>query len=145
MKKGVKDEKLRHPTDGEAWKDFDHRFQDFFSDPRNIRLGLTSDGFNPYRTMSISYSIWPVVLMPYNLLPWLCMKAEYCMLSLIILRPKSPGVNIDVYLQPLVDDLKTIWEYGVETYDVAKQENFQLRAALFWTVSDFPAYSLLSG
>ncbi|RVW67969.1 hypothetical protein CK203_064202 [Vitis vinifera] len=32
-------------------------------------------------------------------------------------RPRQPGKNIDVYLSPLVDDLKTLWEKGVETYN----------------------------
>ncbi|GJV50562.1 putative transposase-associated domain-containing protein [Tanacetum coccineum] len=34
-----KDGKLRHPADGLAWKDFDQRYPEFSSDPRNIRLG----------------------------------------------------------------------------------------------------------
>lgn len=43
-----KDGNLRHPTDGEAWKDFDSLHPDFASDACNIRLGLSSDGFNPF-------------------------------------------------------------------------------------------------
>jgi len=39
---------LRHPSDGEAWKHFDHKHPTFASDARNVRLGLCSDGFNPY-------------------------------------------------------------------------------------------------
>ncbi|KAK6784471.1 hypothetical protein RDI58_017926 [Solanum bulbocastanum] len=62
-----KDGKLRHPADGLAWKDFDRLHPDFALDCRNVRLGLSSDGFNPFRTMSISHSTWPVMLMVYNL------------------------------------------------------------------------------
>lgn len=29
--------------------------------------------------------------------------------------------------------------------DISKKQNFILRAALMWTISDFPAYSMLSG
>lgn len=54
-------------------------------------------------------------------------------------------MNIDVYLQPLIDDLKTLWESGIETYDAFKKQNFHLRAALLWTINDFPAYGMLSG
>ncbi|RVW26527.1 hypothetical protein CK203_107406 [Vitis vinifera] len=36
--------------------------------------------------------------------------------------PRQPGKNIDVYLSPLVDDLKTLWEKGVETYDAYLRE-----------------------
>jgi hypothetical protein len=47
---------LRHPTDGLAWKDFDERYPEFASDPRNIRFGLSSDGFNPFGNMSSTHS-----------------------------------------------------------------------------------------
>ncbi|NAW44972.1 hypothetical protein FGF76_23525, partial [Salmonella sp. gx-f4] len=50
----------------------------------------------------------------------------------------------DIYLQPLIEKLKQLWA-GVETYDVLKKENFNLRAALLWTINDFLAYANLSG
>ena len=140
-----KDGKLRHPADGLAWKDFDRVHPDFAQDCRNVRLGLSSDGFNPFRTMSISHSTWPVMLMIYNLPPWMCMKSEYSILSLLIPGPRSPGNDIDIYLQPLIDELKLLWDSGVETYDASRNETFQMRAALMWTISDFPAYAMLSG
>ena len=65
---------LRHPKDSLAWKTFDKNFPCFANDPRNVRLGLASDGFNPFKMMSTSYSTWPVVLISYNLPPWICMK-----------------------------------------------------------------------
>ena len=48
---------LRHPADREAWKDFDQKYPNFASEPRNIRLGLASDGFNPFENMSNAYSM----------------------------------------------------------------------------------------
>ena len=36
----TKDGKLRHPADGDAWKDFDRRYPDFKEDARNVRLGI---------------------------------------------------------------------------------------------------------
>ncbi|XP_070009948.1 uncharacterized protein [Nicotiana sylvestris] len=140
-----KDGKLRHPADGQAWKDFDSLHSKFTRDSRNLRLGLASDGFNPFRTMSISHSTWPVILMVYNLPPWMCMKPEYCMLSLLIRGPRSPGNDIDVYLQPLIEELNVLWESRIETYDASRDQTFQMRAALLWTISDFPAYAMLSG
>ena len=85
-----KDGKLRHPADGQAWIDFYRLHQDFALDFCNVRLGLASDGFNPFRTMSISLSTWPVMLMTYNMPPWMCMKSEYSILSLLIPGPRSP-------------------------------------------------------
>ena len=68
------DGNLRHPADGQSWKDFDSLHPEFAQDPCNVRLGLASDGFNPFQTMSIAHSTWPVVLVNYNLSPWICMK-----------------------------------------------------------------------
>lgn len=51
---------LRHPADGEAWKDFDRIHESFAHELRNIRLTLSSDRFNPYSNMSTTYSMWLV-------------------------------------------------------------------------------------
>ncbi|XP_074336893.1 uncharacterized protein LOC141674065 [Apium graveolens] len=40
----------------------DAKFPHFAEDDRNVRLGLASDGFSPYRTMSTTHSTWPIVL-----------------------------------------------------------------------------------
>lgn len=53
--------------------------------------------------------------------------------------------KIDVYLQPLIDDLKLLWNSGVMTYEVSLKQNFFMKACLLWTISDFPAYKMLSG
>jgi hypothetical protein len=71
----TKDSVWRHQTDGQAWKSFDNLHPDFSSDSRNIRLGLMSDGFNPFGNISTSHSTWPVMLVPYNLPPLMCDKS----------------------------------------------------------------------
>ncbi|KAK5776692.1 hypothetical protein PVK06_044653 [Gossypium arboreum] len=91
---------LRHPADYLAWKSFNSKFPSFASDPRSVRLGLASDGFNPYKIMGTSYSTWLVVLVPYNLLPRLCMKQSSFILSMIIPREKvNMGIWCDLHLQ----------------------------------------------
>ncbi|XP_028125331.1 uncharacterized protein LOC114322251 [Camellia sinensis] len=95
--------------------------------------------------MSNSYSIWPVFLVPYNLPPWKCMKDPFFMMPLLIPGRRAPGFDFDVFLRPLIDELKELWEVGVETYDASNGQSFQLRAALLWTINDFPAYGNLSG
>ncbi|XP_071714365.1 uncharacterized protein [Rutidosis leptorrhynchoides] len=85
--------------------------------------------------MSVSHSTWPVVLMPYNLPPWLCMKKPFLFLSLLIPGPSAPGNNIDVYMQPLVDELKELWDIGVNTYDASPKSYFTLRASLLLTIN----------
>ena len=60
----TKDGLLRHPADGEAWKSFDNLYLDFSSDSKNVRLGLTLDGFDPFGNMNTFHSTWPVLLVP---------------------------------------------------------------------------------
>jgi hypothetical protein len=136
---------LRHPADGKAWKHLDEMYPDFAKDSRSVRLGLASDGFNPFSNMSTSYSMWPVILMPYNMPPWCTLDKSNFLLSLLIPGPKSPGKDFDVFLRPLVDELTVLWRDGVEAYDEYSKSYFSLHAAVIWTISDFPAYAYLSG
>ncbi|KAL6194400.1 hypothetical protein ACLB2K_035484 [Fragaria x ananassa] len=136
---------FRHPVDSLAWKDFDSKHSNFSADIRNVRLGLASDGFNPFRTMNIPHSTWPIILVPYKLPPTLLMKQPYIYLSVLIDGPQALGDNIDVYLQPLIEELKELWEEGVPTFDPSSNQMFQLYAGLLWTINDFPAYANLSG
>ncbi|XP_019150567.1 PREDICTED: uncharacterized protein LOC109147363 [Ipomoea nil] len=140
--KGRKEDgKLRHPADSPQWRYINRMFPEFGNENRNLRLGLCTDGMNPHGNMSSQHSTWPVLLVAYNL-PRLCMKHNYIMLSLLISGPKQPGNDIDVYLSPLVEDLKMLWEESVMVFDAYSQTNFTLRAMLFCTINDFPEYAL---
>ncbi|GJT26518.1 hypothetical protein Tco_0906793 [Tanacetum coccineum] len=72
------------------------------------------------------------------------MKQLSLMLTMLIPGPKSPAKDIDVYLQPLIKELQELWK-GVWTKDAATGTHFQMKAALLWTINDFPARSSLSG
>jgi hypothetical protein len=141
----VQDGKMRHPADSKAWKHVDSEFK-WFSEKggRNVRLGLASDGFNPFGMQSLTYSMWLVILIPYNLPPWLCQKQSNWILSMLIPSSKSPRMDIDVYLRPLILELKELWNNGVKTRDAGTKKKFTLCAILLWTINDFPAYALLS-
>ena len=102
----VNDGLLRHFADSEAWKSFDSKYIEFSSEPHNVRLGLIADGFNSYGNMSSTHNTWPVILIPYNLPPWMCMKMSSFMLSLLIPSSILPNNDIDVYLQPLVEEFE---------------------------------------
>ena len=91
------------------------------------------------------YSLWPVILTPYNLPPDMCMELEFLFLTILIPGPKHPKRSLDVFLQPLIEELKQLWSEGVRTYDCSLKNNFTMRAVLLWTISDFPAYGMLSG
>jgi hypothetical protein len=73
------------------------------------------------------------------------MKQTSFILSLIIPGPSSPGMGIDVYLRPLIEELQELWNIGVCTYDKSKKNNFLMWAQLMWTINDFSAYADLSG
>ncbi|KAL3839108.1 hypothetical protein ACJIZ3_023699 [Penstemon smallii] len=135
---------MSHPADSPAWKDFNLQYPDFASDPRNVRFGLATDGFNPFGNMSLSYSMWPVILIPYNMPLYKCMKDDFFLMPLLIPGPRAPGKDIDIYLRPLIDELRELW-IGVEIYDAFSKEPFQLRASILWTINDLPALSNLLG
>jgi Transposase family tnp2/Domain of unknown function (DUF4218)/Transposase-associated domain len=136
---------VTHPSDAEAWLKFDEANPFFAMDPRNVRLGLCSDGFAPFNNTGRNYSCWPVIVTPYNLPPSMCMRREFFFLNALIPGPSNPKKKIDVYLRPLIDELKMLWSEGVLTYDISLSQNFTMRAALMWTINDFPAYGMLSG
>jgi hypothetical protein len=138
------DNVMSHPADGEAWKDFDRREKTFSADPRNIRLALATDGFNPFGNLSTQYSMWPVLLTPLNLPPWECVNPANCFMALLIPGPRSPGKDFDLFLEPLIEELLDLWN-GESTYDAVTGGKFDLRAAVLWCIHDFPALSTLSG
>ena len=153
------DNKVRSVVDSKAWKHVDTRWPDFAKEPRNLRLALILDGVNPFSNQSLSHSTWPVVLLNYNLPPWLVTKRFFVMLTLII--PGKDSVkeeNIHVYLAPLIEELQKLWK-GVKAIDGSVLEkvyssvesndntnpNFKLQAILMWSIHDFPTYGLLAG
>ena len=66
-KERKKDGLIRHTADGQQWKKIDETFPEFGGEARNLRLGLSSDGMNPYGSLSSQHSTWPVLMTIYNL------------------------------------------------------------------------------
>jgi hypothetical protein len=137
---------LRHPADGSQWRNIYRKYKDFAGEARNIKFGLSTNGFNPFGEFSSGHSTCPVALCMFNLPSWMCMKRKFIMMPVLIQGPKQPSNDIDLYLRPLVDELLLLWKKeGVRVWDENKQENFNLRALLFITINDWPALSNLSG
>ncbi|XP_010495471.1 PREDICTED: uncharacterized protein LOC104772569 [Camelina sativa] len=139
------DGKLRHPVDSVTWAQMNEKYPSFAAEERNIRPRLSINGFNPFNMKNSNYSSWHVLLVNYNLPPHLCMKKENIMLTLLIPSPQQSGNNIDVYLEPLIEDLNHLSKNGELTYDAFSKSTFTLKAMLLWTISDFPAYGNLAG
>jgi len=144
FKRQPSEKEMSHPADGEAWQDFDRENPDFAKDARNLRLGLATDRFNLFWEKNTEYSMWHVFVVPYNLPPWACMQESNFMMALLIPGPTCPGKDLDLFLEPLIDDLLELWK-GVRTYDALTRKIFNLRATILWCIHDYPALSTLSG
>lgn len=57
---------------------------------------------------------------------------------------KTIGLDIDMFLEPLIDDLKTLWDKFIKVYDVYIDEYFTLKTMLLWVINDFLTYGNLS-
>ena len=134
-----------HPSGNKAWKHFNNVHPHFSAESRNVNLGLCTDGFNPFGSFVAPYSCWPIILTVYNLPLRMCMRLKFMFLSTVMPGPNSLGLNINVCLRPLIDELMQLWSSRVLTYDVSKKQNFLMKTALMWTINDFPAYGMISG
>ncbi len=138
---------MRLPVDSPAHIHVETTWPEFSHDPRHVRLGLASDGVSPHNLggKGRPTSVWPVVVMNYNLPPWLSMKKGFLLLSLIIPGPNKVK-NMDTYLALLVGELKKLWR-GVWAYDGRKTTRglpcvFQLKGILMWTMHDYPGKNI---
>ena len=62
--------------------------------------------------------LWPILLLNYNIALWLTIKKYFIMLTILIPDSKSiTGDHIDVYLNPLIDELVLLWDEGMWCYD----------------------------
>ena len=75
------------PVDGTAFRDIKEKWHHFKEKPRNLRISLAADGFNPFAQMKSIYTVWPIFVISNNFPPWLSIKREHIMLSVII-----PGI-----------------------------------------------------
>ena len=92
---------MRHCFDSIAWKHFNIVHPDFAVESRNMRLGLCTNGFQPFRQSEQKYSSWPVILTVYNMLPWLCMKETSMFLTVLVPGPRNPKHKLDVFCNRL--------------------------------------------
>ena len=89
---------LRHPLDASQWTALDLEYPVFGKDPRNLRLGASANGLNPFGSQSSTHITWPIFVWIYNLPPWKCMKKKYITMSMLVQGPKQPGTDLNLYL-----------------------------------------------
>jgi len=60
----------------------------YFSDKHDIALGLSMDGFAPFKRRD--KTCWPLILFNYNLHPEICFPKQYCIHVATVPGPKKP-------------------------------------------------------
>ena len=85
----------------------------YFSDEHNIALGLSTDGFAPFKRRD--KTCWPLILFNYNLHPEICFRKQYCIHVATVPGPKKPW-DWDLFCWPLVQELIPL-ELGVKAFD----------------------------
>jgi hypothetical protein len=75
----------RMPVDGSAFREIEGKWADFKDEPRNVRLSLAVDGVNPFGDLTSIYSVWPIFVIKNNIPPWMSIKREHIMLTMIVL------------------------------------------------------------
>ncbi|CUA76247.1 RNA-directed RNA polymerase L [Rhizoctonia solani] len=112
---------------------------DFFSLPTDIALGLSSDGFGPFK--SRKQSCWPLLAFNYNLKPEIRFRLENLLCLGVIPGPKAPK-DIGTFLGPFIDELEDLAR-GVPAFDSRYNRTFALRAHLIACFGDMPAVAKL--
>jgi hypothetical protein len=64
------------------------KFPNFATDPWNVHLGLVVDGVNPFKLTQSTWSMWPIMMLHYNLFPWLMFIYFFILFTLLILDGK---------------------------------------------------------
>jgi hypothetical protein len=109
----------------------------FFSDGRDIALGLATDGFSPFKKKKAT--AWPLVLVNYNLPPSIRFRRENLICVGDIPGPKKPK-DIDSFLWFLIMELLRL-AVGVRAFD--GQSQFMLHAYIILGTGDMPAVAML--
>ena len=111
----------------------------YFGDIRDIALGLSADGFAPFRRRT--KTAWPLILFNYSLPPEIRFQLENILSLGVIPGPKKP-VDFDSFIWPLVQELLRL-AVGIHAYDKLTDTFFPLRAYLILVFGDIPAISMV--
>jgi hypothetical protein len=76
---------------------------------------------------------------PYNLLPNKSLKQGFVSLALVILGPKEPRKQMNIFLCLLFEEMKELWQ-GVDAYDSHLKCHFNLCVAYLWSIHNYLAY-----
>ncbi|KAK4397754.1 hypothetical protein Sango_1250900 [Sesamum angolense] len=66
-------------------------------------------------------------------------------LMMVILDRSNPKRLVDLYLEPLIEELQNLWHVGVLTHDNTTNRAIMMCVELMWIVNGLPAYGMASG
>jgi hypothetical protein len=112
---------------------------EYFSDPRDIALGLSTDGFCPFKRRQAT--AWPLLLFDYNLAPEIRFHAGNRIDLGTIPGPNKPK-DFDSFQWPAFEEFMRL-QHGVRAFDVLADEFFVLRGYLLLVFGDIPAMSMV--
>ena len=111
----------------------------YFSDKNDIALGLSLDGFCPFKRRN--QTCWPLILFNYNLPPDIRFHLRNILCVGVIPGPQKPK-DADSYIYPLILELLEFLK-GSATFDIERNELFSLHAYLLLVFGDIPAISMI--
>ncbi|GBE87125.1 hypothetical protein SCP_1003720 [Sparassis crispa] len=117
-------------------KPLKHRY---FEDSRDIALGLSTDGFAPFKRRK--QTAWPLIAYNYNLPPEVRFHKKNIIPIAVIPGPKKLA-NFDSFLWPLAEEMLRL-AVGVRAWDVLTAAMFVLHAFLILVGGDIPAISMI--
>lgn len=118
------------------------RYKGLFNSPTDLAFGFSCDGANLFK-MRGNFSVWPLLLINFNLPPEDRVKQENVLLLGVIPGPSQEKININSFLRPMIDEFK-ILEAGVPNVfnaasNLVNQDKFTLKAHLITISGDTPA------
>ena len=131
--------------DGKIWEEFQYvNGSAFLAAPHNIGLMMNVDWFTPFK--HTPYSVGAVYLSVMNLPRSKRFLKENMILFGLIPGPNEPPLNINSYLEPLVEELKVLWSEGmvINMPDNPGQQ-VHLKAGLLCVACDIPAARKMCG
>jgi len=115
---------------------FEHQY---FSGPRDVALGLSTDGFTPFKRRK--NTAWPLIIFNYNLPPEIRFHINNILALGVIPGPKKP-LDANSFLWLVVQEFFRLG-VGVQAFDILSSKLFSLRAYLIIAFSNIPAMSMI--
>ena len=76
---------LRMPVDGSVFTNIKEIWPNFKEEPCNLNISLVADEVNPFGEVRSIYSVWPVFVINNNIPPWMSIKREHIILTMIVM------------------------------------------------------------